>query len=100
MGNHVFPMPLKHDLETWLIVLIGLMIALAGAVAAFLPPISVSILPWAIAFLLSIAYPLALYPMLRNRRADYEFRSLQFVPALILAVWLIVELLATYKPSF
>ncbi len=94
------PMPLKHDTETRLIILLGLMIALAGAVSAFLPPVSVSALPWLTACTLGLAYPLLLYPTLRSHRADYPFRLLHFVPVLILLVWLALELLASAVPSF
>lgn len=93
-------MPLKHDTETAMVFFLGLAIALSGAAAAFLPPVSVSILPWAVAFGLSLIYPLALYPMMKERRADYEFRALHFVPALILFVWLIFDLLAVFRPDW
>jgi len=93
-------MPLKHDTETVMVFFLGLAIALSGAVAAFLPPVSVSILPWAAAFALSLIYPLALYPMMKERRADYEFRALHFVPALVLLIWLALDLLVVFKPQW
>ncbi len=92
-------MPLKHDTETRLTILLGVMIALAGVVCAFLPPVSVSVWPWVIAFALSLAYPLLLYPLLRSRRADNFFRLLHFFPALMLLLWLVLELLAAAFPS-
>lgn len=93
-------MPLKHDTETLMVFFLGLLIALSGAVVAFLPPVSVSIWPWAVAFALSLVYPLVLYPMMKERRADYEFRALHFVPALILLLWLALDLLVTFRPGW
>ena len=87
------PMPLKHTTETVLIVLLAAMIILTGIVIAFLPPLTVSTLPWGIAFAVSLIYPLAFYPLLKSRRADYPFRTLHFFPALMLVVWLVFELL-------
>lgn len=92
-------MPLKHGTETALVFFLGLMIALAGAAAAFLPPVSVAAWPWAVAFVIAVIYPLALYPLLRQARAEYEFRALHFAPALILLVWLVLDLLASFRPS-
>lgn len=93
------PMPLKHDTETLLVFLLGVTVALAGVLASFLPPLSVSVIPWAVAFAGAIAYPLALYPLLKNRRADYEFRLLHFGPAVVLFIWLVLELLAAARPQ-
>lgn len=93
-------MPLKHDTETLMVLSLGLLIALAGAVVTFLPPVSVSVWPWAAAFALAVVYPLALYPMMKERRADYEFRALHFVPALILLLWLALDLLVTFRPDW
>lgn len=92
-------MPLKHDTETGLIVLLGFAIAVSGIVCAFLPPLSLSVWPWAIAFAISIAYPLLLYPLFRSRRADVPFRLIHFAPAIILLLWLVSELLASAFPS-
>lgn len=92
-------MPLKHDTETFLVTLLGLMIALAGVTVTFLPPLSVQTFPWVIAFVISLIYPLALYPMLKERRAEHEFRALHFVPMLILLVWLVLDLLASFRPD-
>lgn len=93
-------MPLKHDTETSMVVVLGLLIALSGAIVTFLPPVSVSVWPWAIAFAASVVYPLALYPMMKERRADHEFRALHFVPAIILLLWLALDLLVTFRPSW
>lgn len=93
-------MPLKHDTETTMVFLLGLLIALAGAVAAFLPPVSVTIVPWSIAFVVSLIYPLVWYPVMKERRADYEFRALHFVPALILLLWLVLDLFVSFRPDW
>jgi hypothetical protein len=93
-------MPLKHSTETLLVVILALAIVLAGVVCAILPPIATSILPWSAAFAVSIIYPLTLYPLFKERRADYEFRALHFVPALMLFVWLVLQLLVSVRPGF
>lgn len=92
--DYVPPMPLKHDSETWLIFLLGLLTVLAGIVCVFLPPVSVALWPWAIAFCLSLVYPFALYPYLKERRADNPFRLLHFAPATVLLLWLLADLAA------
>lgn len=93
-------MPLKHDTETRMVLFLGLLIALSGAAVTFLPPVSVSVWPWAVAFALALLYPLALYPMMKERRAEHEFRLLHFVPALILLLWLALDLLVTFLPGW
>lgn len=85
-------MPLKHATETFLVFLLGLILAVTGITMALLPPLQSSFMPWLIAFVLSILYPLLLYPMLRSRRADNSFRLLHFLPALLLLVWFVLEL--------
>ena len=85
-------MPLKHTTETVLTVLLGLMIALTGVVLSVLPPLLVSVWPWTIAFAISVAYPLIVYPFLKSRRADYPFRVLHAFPAAMLLGWLVLEL--------
>lgn len=92
-------MPLKHATETSLIFFLGLVILLTGFVEAFLPPITLSVLPWVIAFGLTILYPLALLPLFRSRRADYTFRVLHFFPVLMLLLWLGLELLRPLQPA-
>lgn len=92
-------MPLKHGTETRLIALLACMIALAGAAVAFLPPLSVSVWPWIAAFIVSVLYPVALYPLFKENRADYEFRLLHFVPMLMLLAWLVFDLAASFRPS-
>lgn len=92
-------MPLKHDTETRLTILLGAMIALAGCVCAFLPPVSVSVWPWGVSIGLSVAYPLLLYPFLQSRRADTPFRLLHFFPAFLLLLWVLLELIASAVPA-
>ncbi len=92
-------MPLKHSTETLLVFLLGIAIIVTGIVSALLPPITQTVIPWVIAFVLSIAYPLSLYPLFKRRRADYAFRALHFIPAGILVVRFLLQLLVTYRPS-
>lgn len=92
-------MPLKHDIETWLIFLLGLMTVIAGIVCVFLPPVSVLLWPWVLAFILSLIYPFALYPYLKERRADNPFRLLHFAPAAVLLLWLIADLGAGFSTA-
>jgi hypothetical protein len=87
-------MPLKHDTETWLVLLLGALTVVAGIVCMFLPPVSVALWPWAVAFVISLIYPLALYPYLKERRADNAFRFLHFAPAAIFLLWLFADLAA------
>jgi len=93
-------MPLKHDTETWLIFLLGFLTVLAGIVCVFLPPVSVLLWPWALAFIVSLIYPFALYPYLKSRRADNPFRLLHFAPAVILLLWLGGDVAAGIRPQF
>lgn len=85
-------MPLKHTTETVLVTVLALAIVVAGVVTAALPPLSVSVWPWTVAFALAVIYPLAVYPLLKSRRADYPFRALHAYPAFMLLVWLGLEL--------
>ncbi len=92
-------MPLKHATETWLVLLLAISIVMAGVACAVLPaPASAPVL-WVILFALSIAYPLSLYPLFKERRADYVFRAMHFLPAAILFVWLMLQLLNASFPA-
>jgi hypothetical protein len=91
-------MPLKHSTETMLVVFLGIAIMLAGIACAVLPSPLHAPLAWTLVFIASIVYPLSLYPLLKKRRADYEFRALHFVPAGILLIWLVLQLLSAYLP--
>lgn len=87
-------MPLKHLTETVLVVLLGVMIVLAGVMLDTLPLLPAGALPWAIAFGVALLYALVMYPTLKNNRAEYSFRLLHFLPALMLILWLIIQLVA------
>lgn len=91
-------MPLKHSTETLLTIILGGAIIAAGILAAVLPAFPAGALVWGISFLVALAYPLALYPLFKERRADYTFRFLHFLPALILLGRFILELLAPHFP--
>lgn len=84
-------MPLKHFTETFLVVLLGAIIALTGLLTASLPHLPEGALPWVVLFALTLVYPLVLLPMFRLRRADTFFRNLHWFPALMLLVWLALE---------
>lgn len=92
-------MPLKHSTETWLVACLGIAIVAAGIACAVLPPLTRAPLLWAILFALSIAYPLSLYPLFKERRADYEFRMLHFIPAGMFLLWFILQLLTLVIPA-
>lgn len=92
-------MPLKHATETLLLFLIGAVIAVTGLLVASLPPLPAGGIPWAILLLLAFLYPLALTPLFCKRRADYPFRLLHWVPAVLLLVWFALELLTWAVPA-
>lgn len=87
-------MPLKHFTETFLVVVLGAILALTGLLTATLPHLPDGALPWAVLFVLSIIYPLSLHSLFQKRRADNFFRNLHWLPAGILLVWLVLEGLA------
>src|SRR3989338_4009325 len=91
--DHTPLMPLKHFTETFLVVLLGAVIALTGLLAATLPPLPEGALPWGVLFVLSIIYPLLLLPLFQRRRADNSFRLLHWFPAMLLLVWLFSRIL-------
>lgn len=91
-------MPLKHSTETLLVILLAIVTMLTGVACAVLPSPSLHPVPWAILFAATLAYPLALYPFFRERRADYAFRLLHLAPALILIIWLALSFLAPGRP--
>lgn len=97
LHQHVLPMPLKHNTETLLVFFLGLVTAVTAIVCVFLPPVTVTVWPWLIAFILALTYPVALYPLFRERRVDKPFRLLHFAPAVLLAVWLATDLLAGFR---
>lgn len=79
-------MPLKHATETLLIVVLALALALTGLAIAILPTLPAGIGWWSLALILTLAYPLSLYPLLKSRRADYPFRALHFAPFVLLLI--------------
>lgn len=85
-------MPLKHATETRLVVLLGLAIVGVGSVVRFLPPLPDGAFLFGLLFLLSLFYPLLLFPLFRARRADYALRVLHFLPFLFLSLWAIPPL--------
>ena len=91
-------MPLKHLTETFLILLLGLVILLTGVALDTLPLLPEGALPWAIAFAISLLYALVFYPVLKKNRAEYSFRVLHFVPAGMLVLWLVIQLIALREP--
>ncbi len=91
-------MPLKHATETLLVLLLGVSILIAGFAAAVLPALPAGLAWWLLAALAAAAYPLALYPLLKSRRADYPFRALHFAPLGILLVRFILDLLGSLLP--
>jgi hypothetical protein len=92
------PMPLKHPTETILICVLGLAILITGIVVSLLPRLPEGTVIWGIAWALSIAYPLLFYPLFKERRADYLFRLLHFIPSGLLLLWLVLELAVFYEP--
>ncbi|ALM09946.1 MAG TPA: hypothetical protein DEB30_02780 [Candidatus Peribacter riflensis] len=91
-------MPLKHATETFLVFLLGAVILLTGLLLTTLPDLPAGAVPWTILFVLSILYPLALFALFRRRRADHAFRLLHWFPALMLLLWLGVEIVALEVP--
>lgn len=91
-------MPLKHFTETFLILVLALLVLLTGVVVDTLPLLPEGALPWAISFAVTLLYALAVYPMLKQNRADYSFRVLQFLPSGMLVLWLLIQLVALQDP--
>lgn len=92
-------MPLKHATETFLVFLLGVVILLTGLLLPTLPDLPAGAIPWAILFALSVLYPLSLFALFRRRRADHAFRLLHWFPALMLLLWLGIEIVALELPK-
>lgn len=92
-------MPLKHSTETLLVVVLGVLLVVTGAVLDMLPSLPEGTVLWGVAWAGSVAYPLLLYPTLKERRADNSFRALHFVPMGMLILWLILEIASFYRPE-
>ncbi|MBP9773937.1 MAG: hypothetical protein KBD00_04920 [Candidatus Peribacteraceae bacterium] len=84
-------MPLKHHTETAFLLILMLIIAVMGIAVSLLPPVPDGLLYWGLLFALSLAYPVALLPLFRDNRADYEFRFLHWFPAFMLLLWLLLQ---------
>ncbi len=91
-------MPLKHSVETFLVLVLGILIVLAGVAAALLPAFATHPIPWMIALGVGLLYPLALHPLFTARRADYPLRTLHVVPALIIGVALLLQIFSSMWP--
>lgn len=85
-------MPLKHGIESALIVVLAFLVIAAGIVCGLLPTriTAATMTLWGSAFAVAILYPLFLYPLFRSRRADYELRVLHLAPAALLLGWLLL----------
>lgn len=92
-------MPLKHALETRLVILLGAAMMLTGFLVALLPPLPQGAVAWSGLFLATAAYPVALFPLFRRDRADKAFRLLHWVPFVITTAWLPVGILKLLRPE-
>jgi len=90
-------MPLKHTTETFFVFLLGVVILSTGLLLSTLPDLPAGAVPWGILFIIAVLYPLSLHFLYRRRRADHAFRLLHWFPALMLLVWLMIELVALEK---
>src|SRR3989338_1919565 len=93
-------MPLKHTKETFLLLLLGVLFGVTGISAHLLPPLPEGAILWGGLWILTLLYPLLLYPYLRYHRADYLFRILHFLPATLVMLWLLFALIAFAIPSW
>ena len=84
-------MPLKHTTETLLVFLLGTATVVTGIIIPSLTAPDMGIAPWAIVFVLAIAYPLALSGLFRRNRADYAFRLLHWMPAILLLLLFLMQ---------
>jgi hypothetical protein len=92
-------MPLKHLTETLLVAGLAVVLILTGIVVSSLPMLPGGLIPWAVAFGLTLLYPFSLYGLFRRNRADNLFRLLHFVPALLAGLWFIIQLLVLRSPA-
>ena len=92
------PMPLKHTTETLLVFLLGTVMVATGIVIPTLTTLETGIAPWAIVFVIAVAYPLALSRLLKRNRADYTFRMLHWVPAVLLLLLLLLQAMVYALP--
>lgn len=92
-------MPLKHVTETFLLFLLGVVIATTGFVLVLMPRLPAGLLPWAILFILTVIYPIALSPLFIKRRADIPLRVLHWFPAFMVLLAIVFQLLSLYLPE-
>ncbi len=81
-----------------MLLVLAVVTVVTGVLVSVLPPLPGGWLPWGVLFVVTMAYPLALYAYLRRNRAEYTFRLLHFLPAGIATLWLILELLVQRFP--
>src|SRR3989339_252788 len=93
-------MPLKHATETFLVFLLGVIIALTGLLLATVPDLPAGTVPCGIFLALTIAYPLSLTRLMRVNRADHAFRWLHWFPAFMVVVWFAAGLIALFLPLY
>lgn len=86
-------MPLKHAMETRLVVLLGGALVGTGVLVRFLPPFPDGASLWGGIWVVTLLYPLLLWPLFHARRADYAFRMLHFLPSLLLFTWATLPML-------
>lgn len=91
-------MPLKHTTETFFVFLLGVLILVTGILLPTLPDLPAGAVPFSILFVLAVLYPLSLHFLFRRRRADHAFRLLHWFPAVMLLIWLSIQLVALQQP--
>lgn len=89
-------MPLKHAIETRLVVALAAVVLLTGFLLSTLPPFPQAVIPWCILLVATVAYPVLLYPLFKRDRADNTFRLLHWFPAAMVVLWMVLELMRTY----
>jgi len=93
-------MPLKHFTETFLVFLLGVILALTGVFTATVPPFPQGVMPMGILFLATVLYPLLWTPLLTKRRADNAFRIMQWMPMFLVIAAALFHLLAMRDSEF
>lgn len=78
--------------------ILAVAIIVTGIILPTLPDLPNGLVPWAIVFVPAVAYPLVLSGVFRRNRADYEFRLLHWIPAIILLVWMVLQGIAYVWP--
>lgn len=91
-------MPLKHNTETALMILLCAVVMVVAVLTATLPLLPKGFTPSVILMIASGLYWLALFPFLRSNRADYEFRLLHLAPLAIVVIWFVIQVLMMKLP--